>query len=457
MKKSILLLLVLFIASFAYALEVKQDSLDVAIIPEFNQPARIGLSITGAQPGNYNIYTLTAVKILPSDSFYLNSGTNQMTVDVYPTSELVAYGPTAYAFSFNLRGTDTATTDEGRMTVRVVGLSDAFSLSSDYNNPDSDKVSFYIKNRETIDLSKIHAKFTSIFFDVEQTFDIKANEKKEFSISVDKEKLKKIEAGSYLLKAEIQTDRGVKTLEGRILLGEKKGVVTKQESRGFFITTNDLTKTNNGNVVEQVSITVTKNIFNRLFTSFSIQPETVNRDGFRVTYVWNQKLMPADSFKITTRTNYLFPLLIILAIALLVIGFKRYTETKLEIEKSVVPVKTKNGQFALKIKLHLRAKKSAKNVSVVDRIPGIVQIYEKFGSNIKPSRIDVKNRRIQWDFGDLSAGEERIFSYMVYSTVGVVGKFSLPQTLAVFEKDGQIHEVESNEVYFLAEQRAPEL
>ena len=101
MKKSILLLLVLFIASFAYALEVKQDSLDVAIIPEFNQPARIGLSITGAQPGNYNIYTLTAVKILPSDSFYLNSGTNQMTVDVYPTSELVAYGPTAYAFSFN--------------------------------------------------------------------------------------------------------------------------------------------------------------------------------------------------------------------------------------------------------------------------------------------------------------------------------------------------------------------
>ena len=54
----------------------------------------------------------------------------------------------------------------------------------------------------------------------------------------------------------------------------------------------------------------------------------------------------------------------------------------------------------------------------------------------------------------MSAGEERIFSYMVYSTVGVVGKFSLPQALAVFEKDGQIHEVESNTVYFLAEQLA---
>ena len=54
----------------------------------------------------------------------------------------------------------------------------------------------------------------------------------------------------------------------------------------------------------------------------------------------------------------------------------------------------------------------------------------------------------------MNSGEERVYSYMVYSTVGVVGKFALPPALAVFEKLGKIHEVDSNSVYFLAEQRA---
>ncbi|MBT7238024.1 hypothetical protein HN865_04160 [Candidatus Woesearchaeota archaeon] len=52
----------------------------------------------------------------------------------------------------------------------------------------------------------------------------------------------------------------------------------------------------------------------------------------------------------------------------------------------------------------------------------------------------------------MDLGEERVFSYIVYSKIGVVGKFSLPEALAVFEKEGEIHEVESNKVFFLSEQ-----
>jgi len=139
---------------------------------------------------------------------------------------------------------------------------------------------------------------------------------------------------------------------------------------------------------------------------------------------------------------------------LVIITIRRYTQTKLEIVKTVVPVKTSSGQFALRIKLLVKARRNVSNVSLVDRIPGIVQIYEKFSTIIKPTKIDANNRRIQWDIGDMNSGEERMFNYVVYSTVGVVGKFALPQALAVFEKDGKIHEVESNAVYFLAEQRS---
>jgi hypothetical protein len=456
MKKIGLLLAFLVIISSVYALEAKQDSLDVAVIPEFNQPGKTSITIEGAESGEYNIYTLTAVKILPP-SVLLNEGKNTVLVDIYPTDQLYSNAPSAYSFNYNLRKKDSDSNFESKMAVRVVSVQDAFSLASDSNNPDSDKVTFYLKNRETIDLTKVKAKFTSIFFSTEQTFDIKANEKKEFSMPVDREKMKKIEAGSYLLTAEIQTDRGLRTLEGRIFLGEKKGVETQEKTTGFLIKKHEISKTNYGNVIEQVSVTVNKNVFTRLFTSFNMEPESVSRKGLGVTYTWNKRLLPDESIRIRDSTNYVFPLLILLAIVLIVITFKRITETKIEIIKTVVPVKTKNGQFALKVKLHLNVKRNVKNVSVVDKIPGIVQVFEKFDSNIKPSKIDIKNRRLQWDFGDMRAGEERLFSYMVYSTVGVVGKFSLPQALAVFEKDNQIHEAESNEVYFLAEQRAPEL
>ena len=80
-------------------------------------------------------------------------------------------------------------------------------------------------------------------------------------------------------------------------------------------------------------------------------------------------------------------------------------------------------------------------------ITGIVSI-----GNIKPDKIDAESRRIHWHIGDLESGEERIFNYIVYSKVGIVGKFSLPKALAVFEKEGNIHEVDSNSVFFMNEQ-----
>jgi hypothetical protein len=52
----------------------------------------------------------------------------------------------------------------------------------------------------------------------------------------------------------------------------------------------------------------------------------------------------------------------------------------------------------------------------------------------------------------LEAGEVRSLSYIVYSKVGIVGKFSLPRALAVFEKDGNLHEINSNNVFFMNEQ-----
>ncbi|GAI15114.1 unnamed protein product, partial [marine sediment metagenome] len=64
-----------------------------------------------------------------------------------------------------------------------------------------------------------------------------------------------------------------------------------------------------------------------------------------------------------------------------------------------------------------------------------------------------KNNRLEWNYEKLEAGETRLLTYIVYSKVGVIGKFALPSTTAVYEKEGKIHEAVSNKAFFVAEQR----
>ena len=167
-------------------------------------------------------------------------------------------------------------------------------------------------------------------------------------------------------------------------------------------------------------------------------------------YIW-EIINISEVYTIKAKTNYLFPFFTILFAVLALLAFKRFSETKIEVTKSVSHVKTKNGEFALKIILSLKAKKDVENVTLIDKVPAIVKIYKNFGI-VKPDKIDTESRRISWHIGDLNAGEERILTYIVYSKVGVIGKFSLPEALIVFEKNDQIHEVESNKVFFMSDQ-----
>ena len=81
-----------------------------------------------------------------------------------------------------------------------------------------------------------------------------------------------------------------------------------------------------------------------------------------------------------------------------------------------------------------------------------MSLYEKFLGEY-PTRVDSKNRKIEWNFEKMEAGEVRIVSYIIYSKIGIVGKFALPTATAIFEKDEKIQEVESNRAFFIAEQR----
>jgi len=49
-----------------------------------------------------------------------------------------------------------------------------------------------------------------------------------------------------------------------------------------------------------------------------------------------------------------------------------------------------------------------------------------------------------------------VIHYLVYSKVGVLGKFALPSATAIYEKEGKVKETTSNRAFFVSETRGKE-
>lgn len=453
MKFVFILTALVLSASFAYGLEVTSDFNSNFVVKDFNNPVEFTVMISNATPGTYNLYTLADAVIEPRETFDLAEedleGVVVRTFYIYPNPNLGVDGLYRFTYTLHHRGVEKV---DAKFTINLVNLEDILAISSDSITPSGPSPRFYIENKENVALKNVTATFSSVIFEEEKTFDLGPYEKKYFEFDVDKDVLAKTQAGVYMINVVFDTIHGEKKLEGNLFLGEKKGIATSEESSGFIIRSQTISKINAGNVLESVEVKMQRNIFSRLFTSFNIEPASVERKGFVVEYTWmKSRLDPAESYTIRARTNYLFPLLILIVGILVIVGIKRFSQTKLVLSKEVYPVKTRKGEFALKVKISAVARKSIGNVTVTDRVPAIVKIYKNFGV-LKPDKIDPETRRLQWNVGDLGAGEERIFTYIVYSKVGIVGKFSLPGATAMFEKGGNVHEVISNRVFFLSDQ-----
>jgi hypothetical protein len=198
---------------------------------------------------------------------------------------------------------------------------------------------------------------------------------------------------------------------------------------------------------------IKKNIISRLFTSFDPDPDAVERIGSIVYYTWNKDLKPGETMQIRVKTNWLYPLLLIIFVVAIIILVKQSTATDVIIRKKVSYVKAKGGQFALKVTLFVNSKTYVERVNIVDRLPSLMKVYERFGGE-KPTRVSEEARLIEWDFEKLEQGEIRTISYIIYSkNVGVMGKFALPSAVAIYQKEGEIKEASSNKAYFVTEQR----
>jgi hypothetical protein len=169
---------------------------------------------------------------------------------------------------------------------------------------------------------------------------------------------------------------------------------------------------------------------------------------FTVTYTFKKEINPTESLDVISRTHWW--ILILIAVAIIVIALQIYNSQKLIVRKKVSFVKTKGGEFALKVTLILKARGFVENIRLIDRIPYMVKIFKRYGA-VQPDKIDETNRRLEWNVSGLRRGEERIFTYIVYSKIGVVGRFELPEAQAIYESEGKPKETNSNRALYINE------
>jgi len=457
MKKSVFILIIFLFfiipSIFALNLQVEKKSSNEEMVLGMKSPTIFKLNIKNNGPSsNFKIYTIFGSGYSPKESFKISSKeTKEIDFEVIPPYESPKIGEVLFEYYIKDLSNEK---DEfkGILSTKVWKLENALNIGANDIDTKNNKIKIYIKNRANYNFKKLDVDFSSIFFDGSESFSLGPHETKIFEISLNEEDTKKLTAGFYTIEAIVNAEGNSAKITGKINFAENKDIDEELRKTGFVVSTITVTKSNKGNVPETVEIKISKNIISRIFTSFNLQPNSVSRKGFLIDYSWIEELSPGEKLEIKARTNWLLPLILLFFIVIITIFFREIMKSTLTIKKRVNFVKSKGGEFALKISLLIHAKKHVDNVLLVDSIPTILKLYPHFDRG-EGSKFNENLKRIEWNFNKLNAGEKRIVSYVVYSKVGVLGKFALPRAKAVYDIGGKIYESNSNQTYFLSEQK----
>ncbi len=449
LKKAIILsLLVLLFPLASTALEVEKIDKGSVIISELNNPAVFDFKIknTGSAD-SFEIYSLLGVSMSPKGRFELPLGESKIEVMAYPGMD-ARRNLGFYMFEYEIKGQNSGIFKD-KLTVKIVQLKDVIEVSDFSIFPNSTEAAITITNKENTNLKDLKIKLDSSFFSTTtQTVSLGPYNSTVVRIKLEKIKFARLLSGTYALTAQVDLEDASVILKSDINYIKQENMVDTSSSLGFIIRETKISKANTGNVPATARIEIKENVFSRLFTTYPIAPTKTERDGLSVKYIWEKATNPGDIFTISAKTNYTFPFVLVILIVLVVIVTKFLSQRALTIDKRVSLVKTKGGEFALKVKLHIKAKKYAEGIQIIDTYPSVTQLYQGYGS--KPDNMDLPNRRLFWNISKLNAGEERIFSYVIYSKIRVVGSFELPPATAVFEKGDKTHEVISNKTFFVS-------
>ena len=453
MKKAIFFALFVFLnisLILAINLDVSEKPIINTLVTGLDKPAVFDLTIINlGETDTFKIYSVIGMDISPEEPFEIISGERKTIKITANPQETLKLQTGTRSFEYKIRDSKNEIQKE-YLPMNVLALNELLTITPESINPGSEIATISIKNRATFDLDNLILKIDSAFFNYQSVIFLKALETTEIQIPINQEKAKTLKAGNYIANIEIELENKKATKETLIKFLEQEGIYIEEQKEGFIIKREEIIKKNVGNVNKNVKTTSEKNLISYLFTTVNIEPTQTSFQGFTIKNTWEKELIPNEELKVIVKTNWLYPIIIILLVILIVYLIKRSVETDLIVRKKVSFVNTKGGQFALKVTLKLKAKKYIERINLVDKLPSLVNLYSKFGA-VSPTKIDLNNKRLEWNIESLNKDEERIFTYIIYSKIGVVGKFELPSAKATYEKDGIVKHQISNRSFYINE------
>jgi len=453
---ALFLLLSLNAVSAAVTMQV-QTTNDIAV-KELSIPAefQVTLKNTGNAADYVEFYTFVNAMLSPKGAIKLEVGEEKkISLEVYPSSKLKYERTGGYTFVYYMKSQQQEPL-ENRLVIRILPLRDMVNIGMPtIITLDTKGLDVSLENKEDFSFDEASLRIKSAFIDSTKTVSLKGLEKKNVTFETDPSKLGGIMAGKYITLAYFSVNKASFNIEEEIDLREKSNIATTEKEKGnIFYSTLAITKKNEGNVVSDVSIIIRKNIFANAFTTIDTKPTSAEKSAAFFTYQWEAALKPGESISVEINTNYLLPLGILAGIAIIAIIIAIYFSSPLVIKKKVRRIKSKTGEFALKVMIQVKARKDMAKLVLRDRIPHLAELHERFGT-IKPARVDRARRMIEWEVPELKKGEEHIFSYVLISKVSILGGYHIPNSFATFEIKGKSKQASSNRVIFMSEEEIP--
>jgi len=255
-------------------------------------------------------------------------------------------------------------------------------------------------------------------------------------------------AGEYPFTVSLKFDDYTWDLERTIELKEHKEVVSEDKKTNLLAYQKRYSKkTNMGNVPENVSITMTLSSFAKSFTSYNIQPTSITQEGDNFVVVWNKELFLGQSLEVELISDFTLPLVIIAA--LFVIFFLIYLSKRntVTITKRAIKAVTNTGDFATKVIIAVKNRgRDITDVEISDYLPPLATLHERFGTE-KP---EVEGSRLGWKIDVLPKGEQKVFSYAIYTKLKFIGTLVIPRAQASYVVNGKQKSLISNEVHVMA-------
>ena len=165
-----------------------------------------------------------------------------------------------------------------------------------------------------------------------------------------------------------------------------------------------------------------------------LEPLTTDSTTNRIIYTWSvPALAPGGQYTISYKLSIWRIWLIIGVIVVIVYIAYRWVSAP----KIVKGVRhegeiTRGKEIVVLLEAKNRALHEIKDVEVVDVVPQIAKIVERFDTLRPKIKKVLDGTELRWSFPSMKAGEERVLMYRIKSVVDVVGHLNLPEAQMFF-------------------------